>query len=225
MSVEGYFRERSEITRLVPFEARCVYDVGCGAGHIGAALKRERREIRVFGVEPDGAAAAEARQVLDEVFAGTADALDLERWPAPDCIIFADSLEHMNDPWATLARYAALLPRGGSAIVSLPNLLHHPAPFSLLKGRWDYSDAGILDRTHLRFFTRATAHELVEGAGLRITHVERTFSYPSDPLLRVLLKTLAAPQRWRESKRGVGRSGVSWLDVATMQYLFCAQKS
>jgi SAM-dependent methyltransferase len=86
----------------------------------------------------------------------------------PDIIICADVLEHLRDPWTVLAWLRTLPAPGGRAVISVPNIAHWTARRALLRGRFDYTDFGLLDRTHLRFFTRATAAELARRAGFAV---------------------------------------------------------
>jgi SAM-dependent methyltransferase len=88
---------------------------------------------------------------------------------APDLILFLDVLEHLVDPAAVLSRFASRLAPGGAVIVSVPNVAHPSVVLPLaIRGQWTYADAGILDRTHLRFFTHKTAMELVESGGFHV---------------------------------------------------------
>ncbi len=84
---------------------------------------------------------------------------------------YADILEHLRDPWRLLASQRELLAPGGHVVVSLPNVRHYPVVLGLLRGRWRYQDEGVLDRSHLRFFTRDSARELVSGAGYRMVEI------------------------------------------------------
>ena len=87
---------------------------------------------------------------------------------ALDALVCGDVLEHLRDPWRTLRALAALVRPGGRAAISVPNIAHWTARRALLRGRFDYAAHGLFDRTHLRFFTRATARDLATGAGLRV---------------------------------------------------------
>jgi len=184
-----YFEhERPEVAALVPAAARRVVDVGCGAGALGRALKRARPGVQVRGVELVPAQAERARAALDDVAVGDAGDGLPAGWPRPDCVIFADVLEHLVDPWAALRRWRSDLTAGGAVIVSVPNILHRSILGELRRFRWDYKEEGILDRTHLRFFTRRTAIELLEQAGLRVTRLQRCMDgRPLGPLGHLLL--------------------------------------
>lgn len=167
-----YFtQERPELARLIPADVRRVLDVGCGAGALGAALKR-RGCVEVVGVERDPEAAEAARAVLDRVYQRDIEALDLPYAAgAFDCIVLADLLEHLRDPWGALRRLAPLLCVNGRLIVSLPNVRHWSVLRGLLEGEWTYLPAGVLDRGHLRFFTLKSGRALLEAAGFEILEV------------------------------------------------------
>jgi methionine biosynthesis protein MetW len=182
LRADAYGGDRPEVRALVPAHARRVLDLGCGAGALGAALK-VGREVEVLGVEADPAAAAAARERLDRVIEGDAEELltrpgaaeELGRF---DCLVAADSLEHLRDPWTTLARAAGLLDPGAAAVVSLPNVRFFETFWQLgVRGRWPRRDQGVFDRTHLRWFTLRDARDLLEGAGLAVVEVR--------PLIRI----------------------------------------
>ena len=167
----AYETVRPQVVDLVPEGARRVLDVGCAAGALGAALK-DRGPVEVVGIELDPAYAARAREVYDRVIEA-----DAQQVPAGlgrfDCLVAADVLEHLADPWSALEGYAAMLDPGCRAIVSLPNVAHWTTHAALLRGRWPRRPEGIHDATHLRWFTLRDAVELAEGAGLVVEHVER----------------------------------------------------
>jgi 2-polyprenyl-3-methyl-5-hydroxy-6-metoxy-1,4-benzoquinol methylase len=172
---------RQDVLGLIPASAKVVIDVGCASGVLGAALKRARLGIEVRGVEISPEAAGRAREVLDDVYCGSAESTVPSAWPKPDCVVFADVLEHLPDPWSVLRRYRDLLGPGGTVVVSVPNVAHRSVVEGILHGRFEYVDAGILDRTHLRFFTRASAVGLVENAGFRVERVHCNLDSPSQP--------------------------------------------
>lgn len=168
---EYYQRARPDIQRLVPSHAGSVLDVGCGAGALGAALKW-RGAALVIGVEVDPDAAAAAQEVLDRVHIGDIEVLELPyETSAFDCIILADVLEHLRDPWELLKRLSPLLKADGCLIASLPNVRHWSVVRGLLQGEWTYLPAGILDRGHFRFFTLKSGRALLESAGLTVLDV------------------------------------------------------
>jgi 2-polyprenyl-3-methyl-5-hydroxy-6-metoxy-1,4-benzoquinol methylase len=166
----AYERARPEILVHVPAGARRVLDLGCATGTTGAALKA-RQPAHVTGIELEPAYANEARDRLDEVI--TADVETAELSGRFDTLIAADILEHLKDPWGALRRYAQLLERDGTVVVSLPNVGHWSTYANLARGTWPRKAEGIFDATHLRWFTLRDARELLLGAGLRPTHVTR----------------------------------------------------
>jgi 2-polyprenyl-3-methyl-5-hydroxy-6-metoxy-1,4-benzoquinol methylase len=167
---EGYFSSLNHILLdLIPAEAGLVLDIGCGEGVLGAAFKQRHPDCRYVGVELDAEAAATARACLDEVIVGSVDDADLAPLAGQvDCIVYGDVLEHLVDPWAVVQKHVGLLRPGGAVAASIPNVQHWSVLQHLLRGLWTYADFGLLDRTHLRFFTLATAHEIFRKAGLDI---------------------------------------------------------
>jgi SAM-dependent methyltransferase len=157
------------LVAAVPAGARTL-DVGCATGYLAAELAA--RGDAVVDVEADPAAAARAEAVCERVVAGDVEGpacrAELRALGPFDAILCGDVLEHLRDPWDALAFLATLLRPGGIAAVSVPNVAHWTGRRALLRGRFPYAEHGLFDRTHLRFFTRAGARALVEGAGLRV---------------------------------------------------------
>jgi 2-polyprenyl-3-methyl-5-hydroxy-6-metoxy-1,4-benzoquinol methylase len=150
-----------------------VLDVGCWSGTLGRTLVRDANAI-VDGIERDGAQAQHAR---DNGYRRV-DVADLDRGVPPDdgrtydVLLFGDVLEHLLHPDRVLEALTPRLRPGGRVIVSLPNIAFIANRLTHLLGRWDYKDYGILDRTHLRFFTKRSMVKLIEGAGLRVVRIE-----------------------------------------------------
>ncbi len=162
-----------------------VLDVGCSTGYLAAELTV--RGCRVVGVEADPEAAAEARERCDLVIVGDVEdpAVRDELPRDMDAVLLADVLEHLRDPWAVLAALRETLAPGGRAVVSVPNIGHWTARRALARGRFPYADHGLFDRTHLRFFTRASARELAERSGFAVEREEpATASLPLESYLR-----------------------------------------
>jgi len=168
---DGLSASHRLLIEAVPRGARTL-DVGCAGGYLAVAL-REERGASVRGLEADPAAADAARRRGVEVVVGSAEdpvALAAVADPALpfDAVVCGDVLEHLADPWAALRGLVALLRPGGLAVVSLPNAAHWTVRRALVRGRFPREDHGLFDRTHLRWFTRAGARELVTGAGLQL---------------------------------------------------------
>jgi 2-polyprenyl-3-methyl-5-hydroxy-6-metoxy-1,4-benzoquinol methylase len=168
----GYYgHARTEIAPLWPARAGRVLEVGCGRGATLAWLKATARCEHTTGIELFAEAAEAARAVVDRVESGDAEVLldVVAREGAFDVVLCLDVLEHLRDPWAFVARLGPLLAPGGFVIASLPNVRHWRVSAGLLvAGRWRYADAGVLDRTHLRFFTRESARGLLNVAPLKL---------------------------------------------------------
>lgn len=161
---------RPEVQDLVPESALRFLDVGCNDGGFGAWLTTGRSDREVWGIEQEPAQANEARLALDgRVVTGTyPQALD-EIEGQFDCVSFNHVLEHKVDPWSALRVTVERLTPSGCVIAVIPNIRYGPQLADLaIRGRWDYRDSGLLDRTHLRFFTRRSTVELFEQSGFAI---------------------------------------------------------
>ncbi|UTI64227.1 class I SAM-dependent methyltransferase [Paraconexibacter antarcticus] len=150
-----------------------VLDVGCSTGYLAAVLGATG--CQVVGIEQDEGAAgrARARDALSAVLTGSVDDEDVRARAAEhgpyDAIVCGDVLEHLPDPEATLRALATQLAPGGRVVVSVPNIAHWTGRRALVRGRFPRAEHGLFDATHLRWFTRSSAHDLVTAAGLRVT--------------------------------------------------------
>lgn len=170
-----YHQSRSELVKLVQGHGLRVLELGCASGALGAELKARGKASVVHGVEMHPEVADGARGRIDHVWAGDVEALDPARLDGPyDVLITADILEHVRDPWSLLQRMTTVLAPGSQLVASIPNVRYLPVVADLLvRGRFEYRGDGVLDRTHLRFFTRRSVHQLVTGAGFSEVVVER----------------------------------------------------
>lgn len=151
-------------------------EIGCGTGKSLEWLKTLYPCEWRGGVEICAAAAEQARDKLDAVFVGNIEEIELPiEDESLDLILCLDVLEHLVDPWRVLTRLGAYLKPGGALIASIPNVRNRKVLLPLLfKSKWEYAEAGILDRTHLRFFVRDSAIRLIESAGLKVDMVHAT---------------------------------------------------
>ena len=160
---------RERILALPP--GRRLLDLGAAGGHLGRAVRG--RCAYIAGVEPDPGLPPDCREGYDDW--RSTDALSAGTWDAPfDVAVCADVLEHLPRPEELLARIQEWLAPGGLLLVSLPNIANVTVRAGLLLGRFPYAEKGILDRTHLRFYTRKSARRLLEEAGFRVLHVGAT---------------------------------------------------
>lgn len=170
---EYYGRERPEVAAMIPGESAVILDVGCGTGLLGKSLK-DRGAPEVWGIELSSDAANEARKVLDHVIEGNIELIDLPLKKGYfDCIVCADVLEHLRDPWSMVGTLKNFLKPGGAMVASIPNVGFHRIVRGLIRGRWRYTEAGVLDQTHLRFFTLQGIEELFSVNGMTIEKIYR----------------------------------------------------
>ena len=187
-----YENVNPEIVALYEGEAM-VLDVGCGSGALGARLKTINPFARVHGMDLSPDAGLLAMNRLDRF-----TRIDLDREPLPDrgdrynLIILGDILEHLKRPDALLLSLRDILAPGGSVILSVPNVANFGVRWRLALGRFDYADSGIMDRSHLRFFTYGTIEKLVDDCSFRITARRVISRFP--PVISRLFYRLVAVQ-------------------------------
>jgi trans-aconitate methyltransferase len=218
-----YTHARPEVLRLVPSDVRQVVDVGCAAGALGASIKQTFPDTEVRGIEIVAEQALRAKQVLDDAVAMGADDPMPAHWPAPDCVIFADVLEHLVDPWSVLRLWRQRVQPGAWLIVSLPNVTHVSIAADLLQGRWKYADEGLLDRTHLRFFSRQGALDLIQQADFRVESVSRSQLVPEFLPARKTIERWAVRAMRREAATPIGSMARTLLDLVTFEFLITAR--
>jgi 2-polyprenyl-3-methyl-5-hydroxy-6-metoxy-1,4-benzoquinol methylase len=156
-----------------------VLDVGSSSGYLAKPL-RERGNT-IVGLELDATAAREAERYCERVLVGDVETMELPLEPASfDVVLCGDLIEHLRTPGAALARLRPFLKPGGRLVVSTPNVANWAIRLSLLAGRWEYTDRGILDRTHAHLFTRRSLVRTLEQAGYHIERVDYTVPVPGD---------------------------------------------
>jgi len=150
-----------------------------------------KHDVEIVGVELDPSAAENAAKVLDKVLVGSVeDNLEKLRHDNFDVILYGDVLEHLTDPWKVVKEHLGILSKQGCMIASIPNIGYFKVIQMLKQGKWTYQDAGIMDRTHLRFFTRSTMIDLFQQSGMRVRVVGRVWG--GNKLLRLFRKRLPA---------------------------------
>jgi len=156
----------SSLLRMVGYNKR-VLEAGCASGHVSEALSAQG--CSVVGVEIDADVVKPAEQWVERVIIGNFD--DGLLWKELegevfDAVLFGDVLEHLKEPLTTLLESIKHLDPLGSVVISVPNIAHADIKIALLKGTFPYADSGLLDRTHIHFFTKESLLELVKAAGL-----------------------------------------------------------
>ena len=174
--MKDYFRRaRHEILPYLPKRIDKILDVGCGEGATSALIKNSYPSINwMGGIELSVSAAQEAEKTLDKVWCASIEDLIIENEipkASLDVILCLDVLEHLADPWDFVKKISPLLANEGRLIVSIPNIRNWKFIKNLLfRGDFRYREAGLLDKTHLRFFVRETAIELSEIGGLSVSY-------------------------------------------------------
>jgi 2-polyprenyl-3-methyl-5-hydroxy-6-metoxy-1,4-benzoquinol methylase len=174
----------------VPRTTRRLLDVGCGAGMLGKRIKDEVG-CEVVGLTCSEAEAVLAAERLDKVLVCDLNCFDPLEAGRFDCIICSHVLEHLYKPDEVLKRLRPGISAGGTLIVALPNVLYWRQRLDFFRGRFAYTDGGLMDRTHYRFFDWATAKELLEESGYKIIDAGAEGSFP-------LSRFLPGAGRWMD---------------------------
>ena len=207
-----YGNVRNDLIPLIPMDAKCILEVGCAAGMTGRELKK-RSGTFVAGIELNARAAEAAREVLDDVVQGSIEEMELPYSENSfDCILFADVLEHLVDPLSALIKVRHLLKKEGTVVASIPNVQFHGVIHKLIEGNWTYEKEGILDETHLRFFTYKEIVKLFKDAGYSIQVVEEVL----DPQYEKLSST-------NSTAISFGRAQIKDLTPAEIKKFFVFQ--
>jgi SAM-dependent methyltransferase len=187
-----YDNVNTTLVELVSDKAKRICEFGCGAGAFARAVKNRNPHVHYVGVELMADQLAAASTVLDVALCKNLDhagdwAADTEMAAALpfdsfDHVIFGDVLEHLYDPQKALSQASLRLVSGGSALVCIPNVQHWSVFAQLVKGSWPQADAGIFDRTHIRWFALDDMVLLLRQAGLVVEHVEGRVFAPEQGL-------------------------------------------
>jgi len=209
-----YSLARRDLQTLLPENLGRVLEVGCGRGFLGLACK-QRGALEVVGIEITEENARDAEKRLNRVLCGDIETMELP-FEADyfNTIICADVLEHLRDPWATLRRLHSILHDDGCLVVSIPNVANYTVIIGLLCGLWTYQEMGLLDRTHLRFFTAWEIDKMLEGAGFRIDRVVTTVTDEGNALLKQVDKW-----KLRAAVRELTRALVPNFDLSQIEHI------
>ncbi|MBF0274297.1 MAG: methyltransferase domain-containing protein [Nitrospinae bacterium] len=211
-----YQSQRPEIANLVPENAIHILDVGCGAGGLGKSLLEKNPSRFLYGIELSEDAAKKAKEHYTEVLVS-----EIEGMAFPyeekffDTIIFADVLEHLLDPWSLLEKIQPFLKDDGVIISSIPNIGHWSIIHQLMCGSWQYVEAGILDKTHLRFFTKHSILSMLRNSGYKTIYMTGTTT-GSNPLNKPEMRAALESFQINPDQ--------SFADSFVFQYINVAQK-
>jgi 2-polyprenyl-3-methyl-5-hydroxy-6-metoxy-1,4-benzoquinol methylase len=192
-SKENYFsHSRSEMLKYIPVNSRNMLDIGCGDGSFASLLKNTSDNI--WGIEPDRASALLAEKRMATVLTGSVEYL-LDSLPDDyfDCIICNDVIEHLADPWTVVSSLKKKISPDGVFVCSIPNVLFWKNIVGLfIKRDWKYTDSGILDRTHLRFFTKKSIIRFVHELDCELITIEgiNMTNTPRGKILNFFLKII-----------------------------------
>ena len=168
-----YLQARPEMMEFIPENSKKILDAGCGEGYFGKQLK-ERNNAEVWGIEIEDKAAQIAEKNIDKVLCGSIEQ-HIAGLPDNyfDCIVFNDVLEHLADPYSVLKNIKQKLAINGLIVSSIPNVRYFFTLYGLLiKKQWKYEDFGVLDRTHLRFFTKKSIIDMFGALGYDVISIK-----------------------------------------------------
>jgi SAM-dependent methyltransferase len=193
-------KHNADLLRLIPPASAQLIEVGCSSGALAREFKKAHPGCRYLGVDIDPSYASLARRYCDETLTANIEEVGDSFFNAQqdrDCWIFGDTLEHLKDPWRVLKSIRRVIPDEGCVVACIPNAQHWSLQVKLSIGQFRYEDSGLLDRTHLRWFTRATMNELFAETGFQIIEgAGRVFNEPARdkylPLIAEMARTAGA---------------------------------
>lgn len=216
MEKANIIHQRSpDLIDLLPLNAKRVIDVGCGTGVIAKQYHHRASPEYYLGVEIVPEDAEVARQFCSECILGNIEEFNAQEWESLadfDLWVFGDVLEHLYDPWKVLKKVRNSIAAGGQVLSCIPNAQNWWLQARMSTGDWRYEDKGLLDRTHIRFFTRQTIEEMFQEAGFEITEiVPRYVHHPAEDKLLDIIEKMAAAAG--------GDPKVARADASVFQYI------
>lgn len=184
-----------DLLALLPNNARRVVEVGCMHGALAQAYRALNPAVHFTGVDIDPSYAAVAAQACDRALAGDIETFERAAFDSlfpSDCWVFGDCLEHLRDPWRVVREVRERIDADGCLVACVPNAQHWSVQMRLATGLFRYEDSGLLDRTHVRWFTRVTLIEMFQQAGWRIeTGLARRLPQAAPPALMEGVRAIA----------------------------------
>lgn len=209
-----------DLLKLIPNNSKKVIEIGCSSGALAREFKKLAPGVDYLGVEVDPNYIIQAQRYCDSTLVMDIEQADDAFWQensSRDCWIFGDTLEHLQNPWAVLAKIHAVMPNDGVVVACIPNAQHWTLQVKLSVGDFRYEEDGLLDKTHLRWFTRQTIVEMFDQAGFAIeAGFPRIFEEPQKeqflPLIAEIAKLAGADPQTAIS------------DALPLQYVIRAKK-
>lgn len=184
-----------DLLKLIPPNLKFVIEIGCSSGALAREYKKHNPTCNYFGVDIEGSYLETAASFCDDVLACDLDSAGEDfflKHDSRECWVFGDTLEHFKDPWKILRNIRSVIPEGGYIVACIPNAQHWSLVAKLAIGDFRYEDSGLLDRTHLRWFSRQTIVELFQGTGFVIEEgIPRIFNEPARDGFLPLIANLA----------------------------------
>jgi len=207
-----------DLLKLIPQDAKRIVEVGCSSGALAREYKKNNPGCTFIGIEIDQEYSTLAKRFCDEVYVANIESIEDSIWDTlvgADCFVFGDTLEHLQDPWKVLRKIKTIIPPTGSIVCCVPNAQHWSLQVKLNIGDFRYVESGLLDKTHLRWFTRQTLIELFADTGFVVRDIQpRIFDEPQREDFIALLK--------RISKRAGVNPEEAGKDAAPFQYVLIA---
>ena len=180
---------------MMPAHSMNVIEIGCSSGALAREFKQINPKCRYLGIDIEPSYVELARRYCDDVAVANIEESNADFYDQhsdKDCWVFADTLEHLRDPWKVLKEIRRVVPSYGVVVASIPNAQHWSVFAKLSMGDFRYADSGIFDRTHLRWFTRKTINEMFHDCGFSIVEGEpRVFDEPQRAQFLPILGELA----------------------------------
>ena len=214
------------LLHLIPANLSRVLEIGCAEGNLGAAYRDMNPASNWYGLDMHGPAVEIAKTKLN--YANVCDAnepiFDSKIWGDKfDCLVYADVIEHFIDPEKTLKDHLMHLNEGGFFITCIPNIQHWSTLLELIHGRWEYQKTGLMDATHLRFFTKNSVNSLLQNLGMDVEKI-----VPVNPKVGATL--VPYWDDFEEIKKDISqlmakyKSDAAHEDFLAYQYIFVARK-
>mgnify|MGYP006142908667 CR=1 FL=1 len=188
-------RHNPDLLKLIPIQSKKIIEVGCSSGALAREFKKISSDCYWVGIEIDSMYAEMAKRHCDESIVLNIENAPESFWQETknaDCWLFGDTLEHLKDPWAIIKLIRANISKIGTVVACIPNAQHWSLQAKLSAGDFRYEVSGLLDRTHLRWFTRQTIIEMFEQSGFQIeAAIPRIFNEPNREVFLPIIEQMA----------------------------------